>query len=110
MSVVVEICNFNDERLIDCIAGIGSQGRLPDRVLIADGGSDAKYVERIKNMLKERNNFSLNIDWRTLPGRPSETRQKSIPLLQEEVTVFLDSDQVPLRGWLDKLVSSIEAG
>ncbi len=111
MRIVVEICNFNDRRLKDALRGLSLQSRLPDRVLIADGGSSAGFMDEMQKFQKEESGIDkLNIEWKILEGTPLETRQKSIDYLDEEVTVFLDSDEVPLSNWLGDITSPILDG
>lgn len=111
MSIVVEICNFNDERLKNALIGLSRQEMIPDRVLIADGGSSPSYVERMRNFWMQDPEVSkLNLEWKTFPGTPLETRQASIDSLTEDITVFLDSDEVPPPSWLRSITAPITEG
>ncbi len=111
MNIVVEICNFNDRRLVEALKGIALQTRLPDRVLIADGGSSKEYLQSMEEFQSDDPDVSkLNITWKMLEGTPLETRQKSIDFLDEDVTVFLDSDEVPLANWLEEITKPILEG
>ena len=111
MKIVVEICNFNDKRLAEALKGLSLQSRPPDRVLIADGGSSEDYINRMKEWQRSDPGVGrLNIEWKVLNGTPLETRQKSIEYLDEDVTVFLDSDEVPMSNWLDEITAPILQG
>lgn len=109
--IVVEICNFNDVTLKEALKGLSLQSRLPDRVLIADGGSNDDYLRSMKSYQQGDADVSkLNIEWKILKGTPLETREKSIDYLAEEITAFLDSDEVPLSNWLEDLTAPIVEG
>ena len=111
MSIVVEICNFNDERLKNALLGLSRQDMIPGRVLIADGGSPPSYVERMKDFCMHDPEVSkLNIEWKMFPGTPLETREASIDSLAEDITVFLDSDEVPTPAWLRSITAPIAEG
>lgn len=108
MKTVVEICNYNDRRLADALKGVALQTKLPDRVLIADGGSSEEYLQSMRDLQHSDPAIGkLNIEWRIMKGTPLETRQKSIDYLHEDVTAFLDSDEVPFSNWLEELTAPI---
>jgi len=110
-SIVVEICNLNDPRLVDCLTGIALQKPLPDRVLIADGGSSEEYLKSLISRVKNDELLSkLSIDLKQYPGTQTVTRQLSIKDLKEDITVFLDADEVPVEGWLHALTEPILSG
>lgn len=81
-----------------------NQNRKPDRILVADGGSSKEFLENIKSGFPD---YTLDIV--ILPGLPVETREKSLDSLKEEITIFLDSDQIAPPKWLDDLVKPFEA-
>ncbi len=111
MKIVVEICNFNDQKIKQALKGISRQDLLPNRVMIADGGSTTSYIEGIKAFQHSDPEVrKLNVEWISLPGTPLETREKSIDYLDEDITVFLDSDEVPEPDWLKNLTSPIING
>lgn len=111
VKTVVEICNFNDTKLRDALAGLSSQTFQPDTVLIADGGSGEGYRREIMAFIEGEPAVSnMNIIWKTLEGTQPETRQKSIPFLEGEITAFLDSDEVPPPAWLEALTAPIREG
>ncbi len=99
-TVCVEIIVLNDDRIHNTIHSLLNQKRKPDRILVADGGSGPEFLNCIRNKFTDH---LLEI-W-VLPGLPVETRRKSLELLQEDITVFLDSDQVAPEGWLENLIS-----
>lgn len=110
-TIVVEICNFNDITLKEALKGLSLQNRLPDRVLIADGGSKEEYIATMKSFQETDPDVSkLNVDWKILKGTHLETREKSIDCLDEDITVFLDSDEVPLSNWLEDITGPILQG
>ena len=111
MKTVVEICNFNDRKLVDALKGLALQTKQPDTVLVADGGSEVGYVREMTDYIHADPAISkLNIIWMELRGTPAETRQKSIQYLDAEVTAFLDSDEVPYANWLEEITKPIMEG
>lgn len=96
MSICIEIIVLNDSRIFNCLNSLRGQTKKPDRILIADGGSENSFVEKIRNEYSD-----LPIDIQILTGLPVETRYKSLKLLKEDITVFLDSDQYAPPDWLE---------
>ena len=89
MKVCVEIIVLNDPRIFNTIGSLLNQNRKPDRILVADGGSSKEFLENIKSRFSD-----YNLDIVILPGLPVETREKSLDSLKEDITIFLDSDQI----------------
>ena len=73
--------------------------------MIADGGSNPDYLDEIRDEFKD-----LPIDIKDLPGRPVESRYKSLEFLNEDITIFLDSDQSAPEEWLNLIISPFSSG
>lgn len=95
MSICIEIVVLNDQRIFKCLDSLRQQRQKPDRILIADGGSDDEFLEKIRSEFSD-----LPIDIQDLPGLTVETRYKALNHLKEDITVFLDSDQYAPPEWL----------
>ena len=104
-SICVDIAVLKDPKLFDTLDALRRQTRKPDRILIADGGSPKEFVDRI---LKEYGDLPVEV--RNLPGTHIETKDASIDYIAEDVTAFLDSDEVPPPEWLEKMVEPIISG
>ena len=105
-TVCVEIAVRDDPRLRAAVASLATQRRRPDRVLIA---ASPDTPSALAESVTER--FSdLPIELRRYPGGPVDARALSLPELREDITAFLDSDEVAPPEWLDRLVRPIEEG
>lgn len=95
MTICIEIVVLNDNRIFNALNSLRDQTLKPDRILVADGGSKQEFLDRIKS-----EHSDLPIDLEVLPGLPVETRSKAMEHLKEEITVFMDSDEVAPPNWL----------
>lgn len=103
-SVIITLLNdFRVERTINSLL---RQSRLPDEIVIADGGSQNELITMLHEYEKKYNRIKVHI----LPGSVAETRNKALSLLRGEVIVFLDADEVAPPHWLATLVDPIEKG
>lgn len=105
MKTCVEIVVLKDMRIRNTLESLRHQTLSPDRILIADGGSDSSFIEMIKDNYQD-----LPIDLKVLPGLPVETRLKSLKFIEEDITVFLDSDQNAPPEWLATIISPFLGG
>ncbi len=105
-SVCVEIAVRDDPRLLGALASLAGQRRRPDRVLIAAS------TESPPSLLDAatQDHPTLKIDVLRIAGGVVEARAASIARIEEEVTAFLDSDEVAPPEWLERIVAPIEAG
>ena len=104
-SVCVDIAVLKDPKLFDTLDSLRKQSRKPDRIIVADGGSPKDYVDRIL-----RDYSDLPIEVCNLPGTHIATKDASIDHITEDVTAFLDSDEVAPPDWLQKIVEPIVSG
>lgn len=105
-TVCAEIAVRDDRRLLDALASLDRQLRRPDRVLVAAS------IDTPESLLSEvRQRFpNLTITIGRFPGGVVDARAAAIPLVSEEITAFLDSDEVAPPEWLGRLVAPLEAG
>jgi len=104
VSVVVTL--LNDFRVKRTMSSLLSQKRLPDEIVIADGGSKKELLYLLRGYEKNHNWVKVYI----LPGSVAETRNKVLPLLMGDIIVFLDADEVAPPNWLANLIRPIENG
>jgi len=103
-SVVVTLLNdFRVKRTIDSLL---SQKRLPDEIVIADGGSKKELLDMLHEYEERDNRIKVYV----LPGSVAETRNKVLFLLKGDIIVFLDADEVAPPEWLSSLIKPIENG
>jgi glycosyltransferase involved in cell wall biosynthesis len=96
---------LNDHRVFDALDSLMRQRRRPERILVVDGGSTSEYRERVGRVLAH-----LPADLIVVPGLPVESREGALDAIHEDVTAFLDADEVAPPEWLGHLIEPIEAG
>jgi GT2 family glycosyltransferase len=105
-SVCVEIAVRDDPRLLDALTSIDTQLRRPDRVLLA--ASTASPPSLLDAVRRRFPHLPLSIA--QYPGGVVEARARAQETIVEEITVFLDSDEVAPPPWLGLLIDPIERG
>lgn len=105
-SVCVEVAVNDDPRLLTALASLAAQSRRPDRVLIAAAPSTPETL-----LTESTRRFpTLRIDAARYPGGVVAARSASLAKVTEDVTAFLDTDEVAPSEWLARLLKPIEAG
>jgi len=105
-SVCVEIAVRDDPRLLDALASLDAQERRPDRVLLAASTESPRALLEAATTKFPR----LAVTVARFPGGVVDARAGALALVAEEITAFLDSDEVAPPPWLRLLVAPIEAG
>ncbi|MGC2360282.1 MAG: glycosyltransferase [Thermoplasmata archaeon] len=105
-TVCVEVAVLDDPRLLDALDSLGTQVRLPDRVLIA---ASTRTPEPLLESARRRLG-RVPVDTVRFAGYTVDARAGAIPLLREDTTVFLDSDERAPPEWLGQIVAPIESG
>ncbi|HEC93051.1 MAG TPA: glycosyltransferase [Candidatus Atribacteria bacterium] len=104
MKTSVIITLLNDFRVKDTIDSLLTQERLPDEIIIADGGSEKTLLNLLSNYKKK----SKRIKVYNLPGSVAETRNKVLPMVKGDLIIFLDADEIAPPQWLSHLINPIE--
>lgn len=99
----VVITVYNDHRVAKTVASVLKCN--PDRVLLCDGGSTDGTWKLCEELATH-----ANVEAHQLVGSVAETRAQTMPLLDDEITLFLDSDETVEPNWLAKLTAPILAG
>ncbi|HEC92205.1 MAG TPA: glycosyltransferase [Candidatus Atribacteria bacterium] len=103
-SVVITLLNdFRVKRTLDSLL---SQNRLPDEIVVADGGSKKEIFDMLHEYEKKDGRIRIYV----LPGSVAETRNKVLPLLRGDIIIFLDADEIAPSDWLSSLIKPIENG
>lgn len=108
MRVTVVVAALNEEAAIGKLLHVlGTQTRVPDEVLIADGGSTDGTLKSVASLTA-----ALPFPVRVLhvPGRIAEGRNRAFAEAGDGVIAVTDADCVPVSGWLEALVKPIENG
>ncbi|HEC87736.1 MAG TPA: glycosyltransferase [Thermoplasmata archaeon] len=106
MKTSVVITLLNDFRVKRTIESLLKQERIPDEIIIADGGSHDELMTMLLEYERKYNIVKVHV----LPGSVAETRNKVLPLLNREIIVFLDADEIAPPHWLANIVAPIERG
>jgi len=97
MKIVVVITLMDDERVLDTLYSLSTQSLKPDRVFVADASRDTELSDEVKSWGKE---YGLNVEVHRIPGSVAESRNKTMSFLDEDIVVFIDSDEVARKNWL----------
>ena len=100
--ISIIITSFNDKRTFGLIESLNSLDVF--EIIIADGGSSMEIVDNFKKMCNDKVMFY------DLPGNIAETRFQTQNLIRGDISVFVDTDELPTSGWLEKLVEPIVGG
>jgi len=105
-TVCVEVAVQADPRLLNALASLDQQSCRAERVFIAAAPTTPEAL-----LAEARRRFPrLVIDSGRFPGGVVGARAASLSRIVEDVTAFLDSDEVAPAQWLDRLVAPLEAG
>jgi len=104
VSVIVPVRNeeHSIRALLDSLLG---QTRMPDEIVITDGGSTDATAEIIEEYIKRGEPIQLIRERAALPGRG---RNVAIARSSGEWLAFADSGTRPAPGWLGVLVERVE--
>ena len=89
--------------LSKCLDGVAKQqpSELDLEVIIVDNSDEDGLVEQI---VKGRTDFQSITCAHVQPPGVSRARNKGIELAGDQITVFLDDDEIPCDGWLTELI------
>ena len=101
-SVVITL--LDDFRVKKTLDSLISQNKLPDEIVVADGGSKKELLDMLHEYEKKDRRVKVYI----LLGSVAETRNKVLPLLNGDLVIFLDADEIAPPNWLSSLIKFIE--
>lgn len=99
--ITVLISSYNDIRIKSALESLTKQTRQPDEIFVADAGSSPNIREICEK---------FNVKFVTLTGKAPETRSKAVKLINNDIIAILDTDEIALDDWLEKLTSPILEG
>jgi glycosyltransferase involved in cell wall biosynthesis len=101
--ISIIITNLNDDRIFNLINTLRHLRCF--EIIVADGGSSKDHQLRLNDIDAE------NLKILVLPGPVAVTRHKAAPLIAGDISVFIDTDELPSDSeWLWKLVAPIQNG
>lgn len=100
--ISIIITSFRDSRIFNLITELSKL--VPFEIIIADGGSPVDMQEQLKSLQNGIIKFYL------LPGNIAETRFQVQNLINGDITVFIDTDELPTDNWLEKITAPIVNG
>jgi glycosyltransferase involved in cell wall biosynthesis len=101
--ISIVITNLNDNRIFNLISTL--QKYPVHEIIIADGGSAKDHLKRLNEIKDDRVRILV------LPGSIAVTRNKVTPFIQGDITVFIDTDELPYNSeWLPRLTDPILKG
>jgi len=100
MKISIVITLMNDKNVIKTIDSILEQTLLPNEIIVADAGDDKELYEKIKS-------YGGIVKIKKIYGSIAESRNKTIPMIKNEIIVFIDSDEKAPKEWLKKLIDPI---
>ena len=101
ISVVIPVKN-EEEKIEQCLEAVFSQSLKPHEVIVVDGHSTDRTVERARG-------FPVNVvyeDYGTVGG----ARQVGALSAESEIIAFTDADCIPMKNWLENLVKEFDGG
>lgn len=108
MKVAVIAAALNEAEAIGrLLNALAAQTRLPDLVVIADGGSTDGTVEKCAALATS---MPFRLVVLPVPGKIARGRNAAIAQAQCDVVAVTDADCVPVPSWLHDLVQPIEGG
>jgi glycosyltransferase involved in cell wall biosynthesis len=106
LTVTVLLTVYNDKRIERVVESVLDGDRVPEELMIADGGSTDGTWD-LAQSLKEKHDPVRAVE---APGNIPETRNQAVEAARGEVVAFIDADELAQPRWLAELVRPIEAG
>lgn len=101
-SISVVITSLNDVRIVGLISSLITLDIK--ELIIADGGSNKNLVNSILNINSDKIRFY------SVPGSVAESREGIRNKITGEITVFIDTDEMTTKGWLQEITGPIIKG
>ncbi|MGB6501179.1 MAG: glycosyltransferase family 2 protein [Thermoplasmata archaeon] len=105
LTVTVIVTVLDDPRLARCLESLAHQQRLPEVVLIADGG-DSPEIAAICARFAATDPRYVHLK---VPGSITQSRNQAIASVHTDLLAFLDTDEVAPPEWLGALIAPLLA-
>ena len=100
--ISIVITSYNDLRVVELVPRLKKLN--VHEIIIADGGS----VEEKRITLQSLANDVVK--FYDLPGNIAETRFQVQNLIHGDITVFIDTDELPTENWIERITEPITSG
>lgn len=97
--ISIVITSFNDLRVVELVSKLKKMN--VHEIIIADGGSTEEKKRTLQTLADDVVKFY------DLPGNVAETRFQVQNLIQGDITVFIDTDELPTDHWLERITDPI---
>ena len=101
-SISIVITSLNDNRIEHLISTLITLNIK--ELIIADGGSEQSLVRSILKINSDK------IKFYNIPGSVAESREGIREKITGEITVFIDTDELPTEKWLQEITDPIIKG
>ena len=105
VDATVVIVHLNDVRVVDAARSVLAGTTLPQRILIADGGSRPGILAQVARSLDDP-----RVQVRSLPGPVAKTRADALDAVDTRLVCFLDADETASTRWLAALTRPLLEG
>lgn len=98
---------FNEEKNItDLLVSIYSQSKLPDEIIIVDGGSTDKTISKMRGFKKHLNKRQEKVEFKIIVknGNRSIGRNEAINKSKGEIIVCSDSGNILKNDWFKNII------
>jgi cellulose synthase/poly-beta-1,6-N-acetylglucosamine synthase-like glycosyltransferase len=111
MRVGLVLSTYNRPEYLRLVAeGYSRQTRRPDRILVADDGSDARTAREVERAARETGLEFLHV-WHPDRGfRKTEILNRALAASEEDLLIFSDGDCIPRRDLVESHVSLTREG
>lgn len=96
------ITSFKDPRVFNLVEQLLPSN--PYEIIIADGGTSGELLEKFRALESD------TVKFYTLPGNIAETRYQVQDIIKGDISVFIDTDELPTDKWLLRLTNPIVYG
>jgi cellulose synthase/poly-beta-1,6-N-acetylglucosamine synthase-like glycosyltransferase len=98
--VTVIVTVLRDPRVAETLESLLMQARLPDEILVDDGG----VTDVVRGIAERFHARDPRVRYLYAPGNIPESRNTAIAAATGEFLAFLDADEVAPPGWLEALL------
>jgi cellulose synthase/poly-beta-1,6-N-acetylglucosamine synthase-like glycosyltransferase len=99
VSVIITV--LRDPRVVRTIESLLEQRRLPDEIIVDDGGGTDEVRRRTEAIALEE----PRVRYLLAPGNIAESRNRALQVANGELIAFLDADEVAPPEWLEELIA-----
>ncbi|MGI0054255.1 MAG: glycosyltransferase [Thermoplasmata archaeon] len=103
-AVTVIVTVLRDARVRRTLESLAGQHRLPERVIVDDGGGPETPVRPIAGEFERRDPRFI---WLDAPGTIAESRNLALALVDTQFVAFLDADEIAPPEWLDEILAPL---